>query len=256
MRLALSFAALFLSVILLQLSSGSMGPLDALSGRASGFSPAQIGLLGSAHFTGFFIGCLIAPLIMGYAGHIRAFSAFAAMGAISAISHPLWVEAEFWFALRIMTGLSISGCYTVIEAWLQAKSDNGNRGRTMGIYRFLDLSASLAAQLMIGVLEPGSYVSYNLLAIFCCLALLPLLLTTSRAPEAPKAPKLRPLAAMRLSPLAAAGVMTAGVTMPAFRMVGPVYGQEVGLRAVCVLRDFHVRGGHFASVFDLGSAGQ
>ncbi len=57
MRLLISFAALFLSVILLQFSSRGVGPLDVLSGAIPGFSSGQIGLLGSAHFFGFFIGC-------------------------------------------------------------------------------------------------------------------------------------------------------------------------------------------------------
>ena len=47
MRLMISFAALFLSVILLQLSTGGVGPLDALSGITLDFTNAQIGLLGS-----------------------------------------------------------------------------------------------------------------------------------------------------------------------------------------------------------------
>ena len=57
MRLLISFAALFLSVLLLQLSSGGVGPLDALSGIQLEFTTQQIGLLGSSHFVGFFIGC-------------------------------------------------------------------------------------------------------------------------------------------------------------------------------------------------------
>ncbi|MEO0358747.1 MAG: hypothetical protein AAF386_10745, partial [Pseudomonadota bacterium] len=61
MRLLISFAALFLSVVLLQLSSGAVGPLDALSGLQEGFSKTQIGFLGSSHFVGFFIGCWWAP---------------------------------------------------------------------------------------------------------------------------------------------------------------------------------------------------
>ncbi len=50
MRMIISFAALFMSVILLQLSSGGVGPLDALSGLKLGFTTAQVGFLGSAHF--------------------------------------------------------------------------------------------------------------------------------------------------------------------------------------------------------------
>ena len=75
MRLLISFAALFLSVILLQLSSGGVGPLDVLSGTQLGFTNQQIGLLGSAHFVGFFLGCWGAPRLLGTVGHSRAFAA-------------------------------------------------------------------------------------------------------------------------------------------------------------------------------------
>lgn len=231
MRVALSFAALFLSVIFLQLSSGALGPLDALSGAMSGFSTTQVGLLGSAHFVGFFIGCWGAPRLMGSSGHIRAFAAFAACGAIGALLHPIWIDPLGWSLMRVLTGFSIAGCYTVVEAWLQARVTNETRGRTMGIYRFVDLGASLVAQLLIGVLEPVSYVSYNILAILVCASLLPLMLTNAKPPDPPAAPRLRPMKAVRLSPLGVAGVVVAGVTMPAFRMVGAIYGDEVGLRA-------------------------
>ena len=55
MRLMISFAALFLSVVLLQISTGGVGPLDALSGFALNFSSTEIGLLGSAHFLVFLL---------------------------------------------------------------------------------------------------------------------------------------------------------------------------------------------------------
>lgn len=227
----ISFAALFMSVLLLQLSSGGVGPLDALSGLALGFSTAQIGLLGSAHFFGFFIGCWWAPRLMGSVGHSRAFAAFAAAGTIGLLAHMLVINPYAWAVMRIATGLSVAGSYTVIEAWLQAKVTNQTRGRTMGIYRVVDMSGSLLAQLLIGVLSPASYISYNILAIFCAAALLPLTLTRDRQPETPAAPRLRPMLAVRLSPLAAAGVVVAALSSAAFRMIGPVYGQEVGLSA-------------------------
>ncbi len=231
MRLIVSFTALFLSVLLLQLSSGGVGPLDALSGLQLGFTTAQIGMLGSAHFLGFFIGCWWAPRLMGDIGHSRAFAAFTAAGAIGLLSHMLVIDATAWIAMRVASGLCVAGCYTVVEAWLQSKVTNETRGRTMGIYRVVDMSGSLFAQLLIGVLAPASYVSYNLLAILCCAALLPLTLTRLKQPETPEAPRLRPMMAVARSPLAAAGVVVAALSSASFRMVGPVYGQEVGLNA-------------------------
>ena len=229
MRLMISFAALFLSIVLLQISNGGLGPLDALSGFALNFSSAEIGLLGSAHFLGFFIGCWYAPRVMGAVGHSRAFAAFAATGAIGLIAHMLIIDPYAWALMRIASGLCIAGCYTVLESWLQAKVTNETRGRTMGTYRVVDNLAFLIAQLLIGFLEPADYVSYNLLALICCASLLPLTLTKIKQPETPKALKLRPKLALFRSPLAVAGVLVAAVSAAAFRMVGPIYGAQVGL---------------------------
>ena len=229
MRMLISFAALFLSVALLQLSSGGVGPLDALSGLVLDFSTQEIGLLGSAHFVGFFIGCWWAPRLMGSVGHSRAFAAFTAAGAIGLLAHMLVLDPYAWAAMRVASGLCVAGCYTIIESWLQAKVTNETRGRTMGVYRIVDMTGSLAAQMVISVLEPASYVSYNILAILCCAALLPLTLTRVPQPETPDAPRLRPMLAVASSPLAAAGVVVAALSSASFRMVGPLYGQEVGL---------------------------
>ncbi|MEX0303822.1 MAG: MFS transporter [Leisingera sp.] len=229
MRLIISFAALFLSVILLQLSTGGVGPLDAISGLTLNFSKEQIGLLGSAHFIGFFIGCWWAPRLMGNVGHSRAFAVCTALGAMGLLGHTLTENPYAWAVMRIASGLCVAGAYTVIEAWLNAKVTNENRGRAMGTYRIVDMGASLAAQLIIAVLPPAVYVSYNLLAVLCCAALLPLTLTKASQPETPNAPRLRPKLAWRCSPLAVAGVIVAALSSASFRMVGPVYGQEVGL---------------------------
>lgn len=229
MRLVITFAALLLSVFLLQLSSGGVSPLDALSGLALDFSREQIGLLGSAHYLGFFVGCWWAPRLLGTVGHSRAFAAFTATGAMGILGHFLVIDPYAWAAMRVASGLCIAGCYTVIESWLQASITNAIRGRAMAIYRIADTTGSLAAQLVISVLTPASYVSYNLLALVCCAALLPLALTRNAQPQTPAAPRLRPMLAVALSPLAAAGVVTAALSSASFRMVGPVFGREVGL---------------------------
>ncbi len=246
MRMLISFAALFLSILLLQLSTGGVGPLDVLSGTVLGFSRQEIGMLGSAHFLGFFIGCWWAPRLMGSVGHSRAFAAFTATGAIGLLAHMLVLDAYAWAAMRVASGLCVAGCYTVIEAWLQAKVTNETRGRAMGLYRVVDMSGSLCAQMLIGILAPASYVSYNLLAIGCCAAILPLTLTTIKQPETPSSPRLRPGLAIARSPLAAAGVVVAALSSASFRMVGPIYGQEVGLSAGQIA--------WFLSAFVLGGA--
>lgn len=232
MRMIISFAALLLSVLLLQFSSGAVGPLDALTGLDGGFTRGEVGFLGSMHFTGFFIGCWWAPRLMGDIGHSRAFAVFTAMGAIGMAGHILIFDATAWALLRIMSGICIAGCYTVVESWIQAKVTNATRGRAMGVYRVVDMGGSLVAQLMIGSLAGmETYVAYNLLTILCCASLLPMALSRVPQPQTPSAPRLRPGLAWRMSPLAVVGVIVAALSSASFRMVGPIYGQEVGLAA-------------------------
>jgi MFS family permease len=229
MRTLISFAALFLSVAFVQLGSGSLAPLDALAGAANGFTTREIGLLGSAHFAGFFVGCWVAPKLVSAVGHNRAFAALAAIGAIAALLHPLLVGPLVWAALRVATGFAVAGAYTVIESWLQAQIDNANRGRVLGFYMLMDLVGSVAAQGLIAFVDPASYAAYIIVGIMCCLCLLPLTMTRKEAPPVPKTPRIRPLKAMLLSPLGVAGVFVIGLTSASFRMVGPVYAAESGL---------------------------
>ncbi len=229
MTTLISFASLFVSIVLVQMGSGALGPLDALSGAALGFSAREIGLLGSAHYVGFFIGCWATPPLMARVGHSRAFAGLAAIGAIGALLHPVIEDPLAWSAMRVATGVAVAGAYTVIESWLNAKAVNANRGRVFGVFRLVDLGGQVAAQGMIAVLEPAAYASYNIIALFCCLCVLPLALTRRAPPSVEGAPRLRPLAAIRLSPLGAATAAVAGLTSASFRMVGPIYGAEQGL---------------------------
>ena len=88
--------------------------------------------------------------------------------------------------------------------------------------------------------------SYNLLAILCCAALIPLVLTRLPQPETPEKGRLRPKLAIDRSPLAVAAVVVAALSSASFRMVGPIYGQEVGLTAGQIA--------WFLSAFVLGGA--
>lgn len=229
MRLIISLSALLISVIFVQIGTGSLGPLDALSGLALGFSPTEIGYLGSAHFLGFFIGCVLSPYIVIRSGHARAFAVMAAVSTISIILHPVIQHPWFWMILRVATGFAVAGAYTVIESWLQSKLNNENRGTVFSIYRMVDMTGTLLSQIVIAGLTPAHYVSYNLIAVVACMALIPLALTQTTVPSLPKAQKFKPFFVYTLSPLAALGVIVVGVTNSSFRMVAPVYASQSGL---------------------------
>ena len=229
MRLLISLSALLLSTLFVQMGIGSLRPFDAISGQALGFSPVEIGLLASGHFAGFLLGCIFGPYLVRRAGHSRAFAVMAGAAVISIIAHPLIPDAMFWAAIRVLSGFSVAGCYTLIESWLQAKITNDIRGRVFSIYRLVDMSGQIMANAVIATLTPASYVSYNLIAIIMCLAILPLALTQSKEPELPEKVSYQPLFALRISPLAGLGVIVAGLSTATFGSVGPIYAIAVGL---------------------------
>ncbi len=140
---------------------------------------AGVGLLASGHFA------IFGPVLVRRAGHSRAFAVMAGMAVISIIAHPILPDALFWAFIRILSGFSVAGCYTLIESWLQAKITNAIRGRVFSIYRLVDMSGQVIANAMIAMRVPGSYVSYNIIAIIMCLAILPLAVTQSKEPELP-----------------------------------------------------------------------
>ena len=124
---------------------------------------------------------------------------------------------------------SVAGCYTLIESWLQAKISNENRGRLFSAYRIVDMTGQIMANAIIATLTPASYISYNIIGIVMCFAILPLALTQSKEPELPETARYEPFFAYRVSPLAAFGVIVAGLSTATFGSVGPIFAIAVGL---------------------------
>ena len=229
MTLIVSFSSLLVSVVLLQLSSGILGPLDVLSGYELNFSTTQIGLLGSSHFIGFFIGCWWAPRLVSQVNHSRCFAVFASLGTIGILLHMVFIDPYAWAAMRTLSGMCVAGCFTVIEGWIQAKTENQNRGKSLRLYRSVDMCGGIVAQIIIAWLTPAHYITYNLIAIICCASLLPLALTRIPPPKTQQKLRLKPKLAYQISPMATAGVVVSGITTAGFRMVGPIYGTQIGL---------------------------
>ena len=232
MQLLISLSALLLSVMLVQMGIGALRPFDSISGAALGFTSVDIGLFASGHFAGFLCGCLLGPKLVYRAGHSRAFAILAAVGVISIIAHTIKADPYFWTFARILGGFAVAGCYTVIESWLQAKATNKIRARVFSIYRIADFAGQIFANGLIGVLTPASYISYNILAMIMCLALIPLAVTLSKEPSLPKTKIFRPFLAYKISPLASLGVVTAGISTSAFGSIAPLYAANLGMSSL------------------------
>ena len=125
----LSVSALLIIVMLMQMGTGALGPLDTLSAIELGFSNIQIGIIGAAHFTGFIIGCFGAPSLVRWVGHVRVYIVTEALSITAVLLHPVFPIFWAWCLFRVFTGLAIATSFTAVESWLNAKLTRQNRGR-------------------------------------------------------------------------------------------------------------------------------
>ena len=223
-----SIYSLLAAVAILLLGSGFLGTVVALRAGVEQFPPAVIGLVMSGFFLGYVIGSYLCPRIVHNFGHIRSFSAFAAIGCASVILHGLWVDPAIWIGLRILTGICMLGMYLVLESWLSGLSTNRTRGGLFAVYMTINLLALGAGQFLILIYGVTGVAPFALSALFFSLALVPIALTRMPQPTPVVAAHLGIRQLYATSPLGAMGALTSGLVSGAFWGMGPVFALASG----------------------------
>lgn len=209
--------------------NGLQGTFIALRGSYEGFAPSVIGLLGAGYSIGFAIGCIYVTRLLRQIGHIRTFSAMAAIAASCSLAMSLIIDPIFWLLMRFLIGISVASLFATVESWINAKVTNANRARTLSIYRVVDLGSVTAAQYIIPAAGIEGAVIFSIIAIAMTLSLVPISLADRSSPAPPDAIRFDVLAVWRISPLAVVGVTCVGLAMAAFRNIGPIYGEAIGM---------------------------
>jgi MFS family permease len=247
-------SALLLSVSILLMGNGLQGTLVPVRANLENFSSIALGLLGTAYFLGFTLGCIQGPLLVRRAGHIRAYLAMTSVASVVSLLHVMYVDPIVWWALRALTGYCFAVLYIVIESWLNARSDNRTRGTIFSIYTAINLTVITAGQMMLALSDPASFNLFAFASILVSLAALPIAFTVSASPTPAGfvRPRLRRLYA--ISPVGVAGCFAVGLVNGAFWTLGPVFAQDEGfnLTEIAVFMSAVVLGGALAQ-WPLGS---
>ncbi|MDZ7712525.1 MAG: MFS transporter [Rhodovibrio sp.] len=221
--------ALLASVALLLMGNGLQGTLLPLRAQLEAFGTVEIGWLGSAYFAGFALGSLLAPRFVRRVGHIRAFTALAAIASATVLGHALAIRPDVWLPLRALTGFCLAGLYVVMESWLNAQATNASRGAILSVYTTVNLTVITLGQLLVAVLEPQTFVPFAVAAMLIALAGVPLALTTSKAPAAPEKIGVDPRWLYRISPVGLVGCFAVGLANGPFWTLAPAFGVANGL---------------------------
>ena len=210
-------------------ASGLHGLLLPLRGQVEGFSTASLGLMGTAWAGGFVTGCFFAPRLVRRAGHVRAFGAFAASGAIVALLTGLIIDEYVWILLRAFTGFTMAGAFMVIESWLNEKATNENRGTVFGLYMMVTYASIMAGQMIVAGGDVGSASLFMVTGILFCLSLMPTAVSTAAHPKPLQDVSLDVKGLYANSPVSAVACLLIGIANGAWGTLGAVYGARIGI---------------------------
>ena len=135
----LPLTPLLVAAGILLAANGLQGTLIALRADYEHFTTAVIGLVSAAYFAGVMAASWLAPYLIGAVGHIRVFAGLAAIAAVGTLALVLIIDPLAWACMRAVMGFCFSGLATTIESWINARSENADRGRVLSIYRLVDI---------------------------------------------------------------------------------------------------------------------
>lgn len=219
--------SLLLAAAILLAGNGLQGTLIAVRGNLENFPTSLIGLLMSAYYAGFVLGCRFNPSFIKSVGHIRTFLALASIASAAALIHPLMVNVWVWAVLRAVTGFCFAGLIMVIESWINERATNANRGKILSVYRVIDLVSTTVGNAFLATADPADFQLFAVVSILMSLALVPVALTRSDAPKPIETARLDIRKLFQLSPVAAVGTPLIGLANASFWAVGAVYAQQL-----------------------------
>lgn len=215
--------------------NGLQGTLIALRGASEGFSSSTIGFMGTAYFAGFLLGCVFITRIMKAVGHVRSFSALAAIASAGTLLLVLVIDPVMWSAVRFASGFCFAGLFTIMESWLNSGVSNHDRARVLALYRIIDIGSVTGAQFLIPVFGADGFAIFAIMSIMITLSLVPVSLGDRSNPTPPESVKLDLARVWRISPLGCIGCIAVGVTNSSFRTLSPVYAEQIGMNVTDVV---------------------
>ena len=218
-----------LSVAFLMFGNSIFTTLLALRAKIEGYPNELVGLMMSAYFLGFAIGTFRSGLLINRVGHIRAFSALAAIASICTLLVLLIPNPWVWVVLRVGMGIAIAGLFVVVESWLNNRSTNQGRGAVMAVYITIGYAASSLGQQTLQLGDPGGSELFLLVGMLLALSLVPVALTSATHPDPVEKPKIDLRKLFGASPTAVIGCLVAGMIGSSWWGLGPIYAQEIGL---------------------------
>jgi MFS family permease len=214
---------------LLMVSGVALGILlMPLRADMEGWSAGTIGLIASSYSLAFTLGCIFVPRLIRQFGHVPVFAAMLTLSACGLVAIALFVHPVSWLIARSVTGFATASCYTIIEAWLNERSENSTRGLVFSWYMLACLFATIAGQYALPLSSPADITLFVAAALCFFAAILPTALSGMKRPEAVQTIRLDFRGLLRNSPAAIAGNIVTGMLFGSWSSFAALYASTSG----------------------------
>ena len=220
-------ASLILAVMLLQAASGILSVTTPLALDYMGASALGVGVVASVFSAGFMLGAWFAPDVVRSVGHIRAYSAAAAIYAAGIIGMGLAFDPVGWGPLRFFQGAASAVMFTAAESWIADSTPRSKRGGVMGLYQLLLKVALSAGPLLIVDHAADDIRPFMWAGLLMVLAVIPLCATRRAQPVLPDREALSLSGIFKIPPAALAGSIVAGIANTGVTSQLPLYAKEL-----------------------------
>lgn len=224
-----SVLALLTGTLFLFLGNGLHSLLMPMRGAVEGYSETILGFFGTSWAAGFVLGCIFARRLVKRIGHVRAFSGFISIIAITALATGLAVDPTVWILSRAVTGFSSAATAMIIESWLNERATNESRGMIFSFYISITLLGVVGGQMTVALADINTQTLFLMAGIYYCFAMLPTLVSNAQTPKPLNEVKLDLVALYRNSPVSFVGILLVGIANGAWGTLGAVFGAKAGL---------------------------
>lgn len=219
-----------LGLFIICIGSGYLYSLTTLRLDAAGASGVVVGIVSSCYFVGLTLGSVFNDRLITRIGHIRAYSGFASLVAVTALVQGLFLDPWLWGILRLINGWAAIGVFLVVESWLLLAADPTVRGRLLAFYMIALYGSSMLGQASLGAVNAlNPMAPFVLAGLLASLSVLPMVILPRMSPSVDRVEPLSPFKLVRLTPTGVMGCFGSGIAIAAVYTLLPLYLQRIGL---------------------------
>ncbi|WP_279044211.1 MFS transporter [Cedecea davisae] len=191
----------------------------------------QVGMVGSAYFSGNLVGTLITGWVIKRHGFNRSYYMASFIFAVGCVGLGLMVGFWSWMIWRFIAGVGCAMIWVVVESALMCSGTSRNRGRLLAAYMTVYYIGMVVGQLMVSKLSTELMSVLPWATALVLAAILPLLFTyiVSDGDEHRENTPVWPMLRLRQARLGINGCIMSGIVLGSLYGLMPLYLNHQGV---------------------------